>query len=118
KLEADWLPCTAAPDSECSSFSKSPPRCQLTPLAVLLSVTRGKVSVPKAVTPSYTREYLAALLRDLFFSYLVFRSCGVPPAVSPVMSSGRCRHLSSGFRSLQRRDVQGQNGRKFENDKK
>ncbi|CAI9569904.1 unnamed protein product [Staurois parvus] len=23
-LDAYWLPCTAAPDSECSSYSKSP----------------------------------------------------------------------------------------------
>ncbi|CAI9615884.1 unnamed protein product [Staurois parvus] len=31
------------------------------------------------------------------------------------MSSGRCRHLSSGFRSLRRRHVQGRNGGKFKN---
>ncbi|CAI9602408.1 unnamed protein product, partial [Staurois parvus] len=36
----------------------------LTSLAVFLSVARGKVSVPKAVTPSYTRAYHAALHRD------------------------------------------------------
>ncbi|CAI9553846.1 unnamed protein product [Staurois parvus] len=72
----------------------------LTSLAVFPSVARGKVSVPQAVTPSYTRAYHAALLRDLFFSYLVLRSRDAPPAVSPVMSSGRCRHLFSGFRSL------------------
>ncbi|CAI9557669.1 unnamed protein product, partial [Staurois parvus] len=72
----------------------------LTPLAVFPSVARGKVSVPQAVTPSYTREYPAALLRDLFFTYLVLCSCDVPPAASPAMSSGRCRHPSSGFHSL------------------
>ncbi|CAI9607086.1 unnamed protein product, partial [Staurois parvus] len=42
----------------------------------------------------------------------------VPPAVSPVLSSSGCRHLSSGFCSLRRRDVRGRNGGKFENDKK
>ncbi|CAI9540981.1 unnamed protein product, partial [Staurois parvus] len=63
-------------------------------------VAQGKVSVPQAVTPSYTRAYHAALLRDLFFTYLVLHSRDVPPAVSPVMSSGGCRHLSSGFRPL------------------
>ncbi|CAI9594805.1 unnamed protein product, partial [Staurois parvus] len=74
-------------------------------LAVFPSVARGKVSAPQAVTPSYTREYPAALLWDLFFSYLVLRSRDVPPAVSPVMSSGGCRHLSSGIRSLRCQDV-------------
>ncbi|CAI9594944.1 unnamed protein product, partial [Staurois parvus] len=73
---------------------------KLTSLAVFPSVARGKVSVPQAVTPSYTREYHAALLQDLFFSYLVLSSRDVPPAVSPVMSSSGCRHLSSGFRPL------------------
>ncbi|CAI9544275.1 unnamed protein product [Staurois parvus] len=72
-----------------------------TSLMVFLSVARGKVSVPQAVTPSYTWAYHAALLRDLFFTYLVLLSSDVPPAVSPAMSSGGCRHLSSGFRSLQ-----------------
>ncbi|CAI9566604.1 unnamed protein product, partial [Staurois parvus] len=76
----------------------------LNSLAVFPSVARGKVSAPQAVTPSYTREYHAALLRDPFFTYLVLRSRDVPPAVSAVMSSGGCRHLSSGFRSLRRRD--------------
>ncbi|CAI9586510.1 unnamed protein product, partial [Staurois parvus] len=55
----------------------------LTSLAVFPSVARGKVSAPQAVTPSYTLEYLAALLRDLFFTYLVLRSHDVPRAVSP-----------------------------------
>ncbi|CAI9601171.1 unnamed protein product [Staurois parvus] len=48
---------------------------------VFPSVARGKVSVPQAVTQSYTWEYYAALLRDLFFTYLVLRSRDVPPAV-------------------------------------
>ncbi|CAI9576832.1 unnamed protein product, partial [Staurois parvus] len=64
-------------------------------------------NVAQAVTPSYTRANHVALLRDLFFSYLVLRSQDVPPAVFPVMSSGGCRHLSSGFRPLRRRDIQG-----------
>ncbi|CAI9595807.1 unnamed protein product, partial [Staurois parvus] len=79
----------------------------LTSLAVFPSVARGKVSVPQAVTPSYTREYPAALLRDLFFTYLVLRSHNVPPAVSVAMSSGGYQHLSSGFRSLRCQDVRG-----------
>ncbi|CAI9573177.1 unnamed protein product, partial [Staurois parvus] len=37
------------------------------------------------------------------------------PAASPAISSGRCRHLSSGFRSLRRQDV---TSRKFKNVKK
>ncbi|CAI9598025.1 unnamed protein product [Staurois parvus] len=65
------------------------------------------------VAPSYTREYLAALLQDLFFTYLVLCSRDVPPAVSPAMSSGRCRHLPSGFRSLRRQDVRGWNWREI-----
>ncbi|CAI9568175.1 unnamed protein product [Staurois parvus] len=40
-----------------------PAQC-LTSLAVFPSVARGKISVPKAVTPSYTRAYHAALLRE------------------------------------------------------
>ncbi|CAI9554465.1 unnamed protein product, partial [Staurois parvus] len=78
----------------------------LTSLAVFPSVARGKVSAPQVVTPSYTREYTAALLRDLF-TYLVLRSRDVPPAVSPAMSSGLCRCPSSGLRSLRRQDVRG-----------
>ncbi|CAI9532119.1 unnamed protein product, partial [Staurois parvus] len=57
----------------------------LTSLAVFPSVARGKVSVPQAVTPSYTRAYHAALLRDPSITYLVLRSCDVPPAVSLAM---------------------------------
>ncbi|CAI9592471.1 unnamed protein product, partial [Staurois parvus] len=72
----------------------------LTSLAVFPSVARGKVSVPQAVTSSYIQAYHAALLRDPSITYLDLRSRDVPPAVSPVMSSGGCRHLSSGFRSL------------------
>ncbi|CAI9536669.1 unnamed protein product [Staurois parvus] len=33
-------------------------------------------------------------------TYLVLRSRDVPSAVSPAMSSGGCRHVSSGFRPL------------------
>ncbi|CAI9577067.1 unnamed protein product, partial [Staurois parvus] len=83
------------------------PTGHLTSLAVFPSVARGKVSVPEVVTPSYTQAYHAALHRDPFFTYLVLRSRDVPPAVSPAMSSGRYRHLSSGFRSLRCRDVRG-----------
>ncbi|CAI9549606.1 unnamed protein product, partial [Staurois parvus] len=36
----------------------------LTSLVVFPSVARGKVSVPRAVTPSYTRAYHAALHRE------------------------------------------------------
>ncbi|CAI9569377.1 unnamed protein product, partial [Staurois parvus] len=36
----------------------------LTSLAVFPSVARGKISVPKAVTPSYTRAYHVALHRE------------------------------------------------------
>ncbi|CAI9598960.1 unnamed protein product, partial [Staurois parvus] len=87
----------------------------LTPLVIFPSVARGKLSVPKAVTPSYTREYTAALLRDLFFNYLVLRSRDVPPASSPAISSGQCQHPSSGFRSLRGGD---RTGGKFKNVKK
>ncbi|CAI9560371.1 unnamed protein product, partial [Staurois parvus] len=48
------------------------------------------ISVPKAVTPSYTRAYPAALLRQVFFTYLTLRSHDVSPAASPAISSGRC----------------------------
>ncbi|CAI9562786.1 unnamed protein product [Staurois parvus] len=54
-------------------------------LAVFPSVARGKVSVPQAVTPSYTREYYAVLLHDPSITYLVLHSRDVPPAVSPAM---------------------------------
>ncbi|CAI9531783.1 unnamed protein product [Staurois parvus] len=37
-----------------------------------------------------------------------------PPAVSPAISSGRCRHLSSGFRPLRRRDVRGTERREIQ----
>ncbi|CAI9568611.1 unnamed protein product, partial [Staurois parvus] len=74
---------------------------------------QGKVSVPQAVTPSYTREYHAALLRDPSITYLVLHSRNVPPAVSPADAS--ICHLGSV--PCKRRDVRGQNGGKFENDK-
>ncbi|CAI9602135.1 unnamed protein product, partial [Staurois parvus] len=79
----------------------------LTSLAVFLSVAWGKVSIPQAVTPNYTRAFHAALLRDPSITYLVLRSRHVPPAVSPAMSSSGCRHLSSGFCPLRRQDVRG-----------
>ncbi|CAI9622302.1 unnamed protein product, partial [Staurois parvus] len=53
------------------------------------------ISVPKAVTPSYTRAYPAALLRQVFFTYLTPRSHDVSPAASPAISFGRCRHPAS-----------------------
>ncbi|CAI9580963.1 unnamed protein product, partial [Staurois parvus] len=53
------------------------------------------ISVPKAVTPSYTRAYPAALLRQVFFTYLTLRSHDVSPAASPAISFGRCRHPAS-----------------------
>ncbi|CAI9615987.1 unnamed protein product, partial [Staurois parvus] len=53
------------------------------------------ISVPKAVTPSYTRAYPAALLWQVFFTYLTLRSHDVSPAASPAISSGRCRHPAS-----------------------
>ncbi|CAI9580504.1 unnamed protein product [Staurois parvus] len=58
----------------------------VTSLTVFPSVAWGKVSVPKAVTPSYTRAYHAVLLQHLFFTYLVLRSprcpsCSVPDNV-------------------------------------
>ncbi|CAI9552225.1 unnamed protein product, partial [Staurois parvus] len=67
----------------------------ITSLAVFPSVARGNISVPKAVTPSYTREYHAALLRHVFFTYLTLRSHDVSPAASPAISSGRCQHPAS-----------------------
>ncbi|CAI9593529.1 unnamed protein product, partial [Staurois parvus] len=79
----------------------------LTSLEVFPSVARGKVSAPQTVTPSYTREYPAELLQDLFCTYLVLLSRDVPHASSPAISFGRCPHLSSGFRSLRCRDVRG-----------
>ncbi|CAI9623205.1 unnamed protein product, partial [Staurois parvus] len=44
------------------------------------------ISVPKAVTPSYTRAYPEALLRQVFFTYLTLRSHDVSPAASPAIS--------------------------------
>ncbi|CAI9556558.1 unnamed protein product, partial [Staurois parvus] len=61
---------------------------------------------PQAVTPSYTREYTAALLRDPCSTYLVLRSRDVSPAVSPAISSGRCIRLPCSG-PCERRDVRG-----------
>ncbi|CAI9579296.1 unnamed protein product, partial [Staurois parvus] len=102
-----------------STLQRYPHCLALTSLAVFLSVARGKVSVPQEATPSYTRAYHAVLLRDPSITYLVLRSCYVPPAVSPAMSSGACRHLSSRFHPLQASGRTGdRTGRKFENVKK
>ncbi|CAI9577084.1 unnamed protein product, partial [Staurois parvus] len=49
------------------------------------------ISVPKAVTPSYTRAYPAALLRHVFFPYLTLRSAMCPlqrPRPSPPADAG------------------------------
>ncbi|CAI9604756.1 unnamed protein product [Staurois parvus] len=58
------------------------------------------MSLPKVVTPSYTRAYHAALHRESCRAYLVLRSRDVSPAASPAISSGRCRHPASVFQSL------------------
>ncbi|CAI9615263.1 unnamed protein product [Staurois parvus] len=59
------------------------------------------MSVSKAVTP---RATLGLTMRRCIGSpcstYLVLRSRDVSPAVSPAISSGRCRHPASVFRSL------------------
>ncbi|CAI9570784.1 unnamed protein product, partial [Staurois parvus] len=80
-------------------------------LAVLPSVARGKVSVPQAVTPSYT--YLAALLRDPSITYLVLHCRDVPPAVSPVMSSGDAGICHLGSVPCEHRDVRGMERREI-----
>ncbi|CAI9606727.1 unnamed protein product [Staurois parvus] len=58
------------------------------------------MSVPKAVT----RATLGLTMRHCIGSpcraYLVLRSHDVSPAASPSISSGRCRHPASVFRSL------------------
>ncbi|CAI9532914.1 unnamed protein product, partial [Staurois parvus] len=49
------------------------------------------ISVPKAVTPSYTRAYPAALLRHVVFTYLTLRSTMCPlqrPRPSPPNDAG------------------------------
>ncbi|CAI9552546.1 unnamed protein product [Staurois parvus] len=40
-------------------------------------------------------------------AYLVLRSRDVPPAASPAISSGRCRHPASVFGPCERRDIRG-----------
>ncbi|CAI9593691.1 unnamed protein product, partial [Staurois parvus] len=79
----------------------------LTPLAVFPSVARGKVSVPQAVTPSYTRAYHAALLR---ISFSLTLSCA--PAMSLLQCPWQCPPADTGICHLgsvpwERRDVQG-----------
>ncbi|CAI9587700.1 unnamed protein product, partial [Staurois parvus] len=68
----------------------------LTSLVVFPSVARGKVSVPKGVTPSYTRAYHAALHRES----LQHLPCPSLPRCVPCSVPGRCRHPASVFRSL------------------
>ncbi|CAI9571610.1 unnamed protein product, partial [Staurois parvus] len=63
--------------------------CPLTSLAVFPSVARGKVSTPQAVTPSYTRKYPAALLRDPFCTYLVVSLLQCPLQCPPA-DAGIC----------------------------
>ncbi|CAI9591933.1 unnamed protein product, partial [Staurois parvus] len=49
------------------------------------------ISVPKAVTPSYTRAYPAALLRQVFFTYLPCAPTMCPlqrPRPSPSADAG------------------------------
>ncbi|CAI9623332.1 unnamed protein product, partial [Staurois parvus] len=58
------------------------------------------MSVPKAVTPSYTRAYHAALHRESLQSLPCPSLRDVSSAVSLAISSGTCRHLASVFRSL------------------
>ncbi|CAI9581693.1 unnamed protein product [Staurois parvus] len=48
-------------------------------------------------------------------AYLVLRSRDVSPAASPAISSGRCRHPASVFRSLRVGTYGGRNGSKFKN---
>ncbi|CAI9619289.1 unnamed protein product, partial [Staurois parvus] len=88
----------------------------LTPLAVFPSVAQGKVSAPQAVTPSYTREYLAALLRDLFFTTL---SCapGCPPCSVPCNVQMPASVIWVSFSVTSGRTGDG-TGRKFKNVKK
>ncbi|CAI9619218.1 unnamed protein product, partial [Staurois parvus] len=85
----------------------------LTSLEVFPSVARGKVSAPQAVTPSYTREYLAALLQDLFCTYLFLCSRDVPPAASPATSQADAGICLPDFHSLRCQEVRGRNGGKF-----
>ncbi|CAI9584338.1 unnamed protein product [Staurois parvus] len=59
------------------------------------------MSVPKAVTPSYTlRLTMWRCIGNPCRAYLVLRSRDVSPEASPAISSGRCRHPASVFRAL------------------
>ncbi|CAI9570525.1 unnamed protein product, partial [Staurois parvus] len=87
-----------------------------TSLAVFPSVARGKVSVPQAVTPSYTQEYLAGICSSLTLS------CA-PPAMSLLQCPRQCPLADAGIRLLgsvpcERRDVQRRSSGKFKNVKK
>ncbi|CAI9606310.1 unnamed protein product [Staurois parvus] len=58
------------------------------------------MSVPKAVTPSYTRLTMQRCIGSPCSTYLVLHSSDVSPAASPAIFSGRCRHPAPVFRSL------------------
>ncbi|CAI9582657.1 unnamed protein product, partial [Staurois parvus] len=91
----------------------------LTSLAVFPSVARGKVSVPQAVTPSYTRGIPCdAAPRSLYHlpcpALPRCPSCSVPNNVNPRMPASVIwvpSPVSVGTYG-------GRNGRKFKNDKK
>ncbi|CAI9556713.1 unnamed protein product, partial [Staurois parvus] len=87
----------------------------LSSLEVFPSVARGKVSVPQAVTPSYTRTYRAALLHDPSITYLVLR----PPAMSLLQCPRQCNPASVIWVPSPGSvgPYWGWNGGKFENDK-
>ncbi|CAI9586578.1 unnamed protein product [Staurois parvus] len=58
------------------------------------------MSVPKAVTPSYTRAYHAAMHRDSLQSLPCPAFSRCVPCSKPGNLLGRCRHPASVFRSL------------------
>ncbi|CAI9545317.1 unnamed protein product [Staurois parvus] len=87
-------------------------------LAVFPSVARGKVSVPQAVTLSYTRAYHAAAPRSLGHlpcpALPRCPSCSVPSNLNPRMPASVIWVLSLASVGT----YGGRNGGKFENDKK
>ncbi|CAI9572673.1 unnamed protein product, partial [Staurois parvus] len=91
----------------------------LTPPAVFPSVARGKVSVPQAVTPSYTlgltMRSFSAIPRSLTLSCAPAMSLLQCPRQCPPANAGICL---LGSIPCERQDVWGRNGGKFENDKK
>ncbi|CAI9534837.1 unnamed protein product [Staurois parvus] len=58
------------------------------------------MSVPKAVTPSYTRAYHAALHRESLQHLPCPSLPRCVPCSVPAISSGRCRHPAPVFQSL------------------